>query len=90
MIYKYYIYLLFGSILFSVSNRVNAQEVNAVVFNDSIRNGNVQVFDVRTAGEYNTGHLSNALQADYTKKEEFMERVKYLDKDKTEIGRAHV
>ncbi|TWW02019.1 thioredoxin [Chitinophaga pinensis] len=83
MIYKYYICLVLGTILFSVSNSVKGQEVSAAVFNDSIRNGNVQVFDVRTAGEYNTGHLSNALLADYTKKEEFTERVKYLDKDKT-------
>ena len=83
MIYKYYICLVLGSLLFSVSNKANAQEVSAAVFQDSIKNGHVQVFDVRTAGEYNTGHLSNALQADYTKKEEFTDRVKYLDKDKT-------
>ncbi|SFO15138.1 Rhodanese-related sulfurtransferase [Chitinophaga sp. YR627] len=83
MIYKYYIYLVFGSLLFSISNSVKAQQVNATVFKDSIQNGHVQIFDVRTAGEYNTGHLSNALQADYTKKEEFTDRVKYLDKDQT-------
>ncbi|WP_177222869.1 rhodanese-like domain-containing protein [Chitinophaga sp. YR627] len=74
---------MFGSLLFSISNSVKAQQVNATVFKDSIQNGHVQIFDVRTAGEYNTGHLSNALQADYTKKEEFTDRVKYLDKDQT-------
>lgn len=41
-----------------------------------------QLLDVRTAGEYQQGHLANALQADWTNRAEFTERVKYLDKNK--------
>ncbi|MDE3253030.1 MAG: conjugal transfer protein TraF [Bacteroidota bacterium] len=41
-----------------------------------------QVLDVRTAGEYQSGHLKNALQADWLNKDQFVERVKYLDKSK--------
>ncbi len=62
-----------------------AQEKQAVdvdAFEEGMQQPGVQIFDVRTSGEYNAGHLHDALQADFTKKEEFNERVKYLDKDK--------
>lgn len=42
----------------------------------------VQVLDVRTAGEYRSGHLENALQADWINMEQFMDRTKHLDKNK--------
>ncbi len=42
----------------------------------------VQLLDVRTAGEYKTGHLKNALQADWLNKEQFADRTRYLDKTK--------
>ncbi|NDA61519.1 MAG: thioredoxin 1 [Chitinophagia bacterium] len=41
-----------------------------------------QLLDVRTAGEYQQGHLENVLQADWTNRAEFSERIKYLDKNK--------
>ncbi|MEN9685250.1 MAG: hypothetical protein RLZZ28_1036 [Bacteroidota bacterium] len=41
-----------------------------------------QLLDVRTAGEYQLGHLKNALQADWTKADQFKDRIKYLDKTK--------
>lgn len=59
------------------------QAVDAAEFDKDIQQPEVQVFDVRTAGEFSTGHLPHALQADYTKKEEFKDRVQYLDKKKT-------
>ncbi|MFB6455079.1 rhodanese-like domain-containing protein [Chitinophaga sp. Hz27] len=55
---------------------------NATAFANDIKQKGVQVFDVRTAAEYKTGHLPNALQADFTQKPEFYERAKYLDKQK--------
>ncbi|MFX1703816.1 thioredoxin domain-containing protein [Chitinophaga sp. CC14] len=58
------------------------QAVDAAEFDKDIQQPGVQVFDVRTAGEFSTGHLPHALQADYTKKEEFKDRVQYLDKKK--------
>lgn len=58
------------------------QQEDARTFAKDIQQPGVQVFDVRTAEEYNTGHLPKALQADYTNKPEFNERVKYLDKQK--------
>lgn len=59
------------------------QAVDTAEFDKDIQQPDVQVFDVRTAGEFSTGHLPHALQADYTKKEEFKDRVQYLDKKKT-------
>lgn len=41
-----------------------------------------QVLDVRKATEYKTGHLKNALQADWTDKAQFFERIQYVDKDR--------
>ncbi|SJZ99321.1 Rhodanese-related sulfurtransferase [Chitinophaga eiseniae] len=65
-----------------VSQAQQPQQEDAKAFARDIQQPGVQVFDVRTAAEYGTGHLPNALQADYTNKAEFNERVKYLDKQK--------
>lgn len=60
-----------------------AQEAVAPeVFEKGMRQLGIQLLDVRTAKEFSTGHLENALQADFTKKDEFFERIKYLDKSK--------
>jgi rhodanese-related sulfurtransferase len=58
------------------------ESVDAIVFEKGIQQPGVQIFDVRTAGEFSSGHLSNALQADFTKKDEFTARVQFLDKKK--------
>lgn len=39
----------------------------------------VQLLDVRTAGEYRSGHLKGALQADWTDRAQFTERTQHLD-----------
>lgn len=83
MIYKYYTYVALVGLLISVMSSAHAQKVDVAVFQQSIQKKEVQIFDVRTAGEFNTGHLHNALQADYTKKQEFAERAQHLDKQQT-------
>lgn len=57
-----------------------AQGVGVKEFEAGIARPGVQVFDVRTTGEFNSGHLHQAMQADYTNKEQFKERVQYLNK----------
>jgi rhodanese-related sulfurtransferase len=42
----------------------------------------IQLLDVRTAEEYKSGHLTNALQANWNNTAEFQERVKAIDKTK--------
>ncbi|RBL92577.1 rhodanese-like domain-containing protein [Chitinophaga flava] len=76
---------LVTAVLLCTGSVLQAQQSNiedAAAFSKDIHQPGVQVFDVRTAAEYNTGHLPNALQADYNNKAEFSERVKYLDKQK--------
>ena len=43
---------------------------------------NIQILDVRTPGEYFSGHIKNALQADWNNKTEFERRLAFIDKDK--------
>lgn len=45
-------------------------------------NNNVQVLDVRTAAEYNSGHLKKALQADWYNRRQFTDRTSNMDKSK--------
>ncbi|RAI99895.1 rhodanese-related sulfurtransferase [Chitinophaga skermanii] len=56
--------------------------VDIPTFEKATQQPNIQILDVRTASEFSTGHLEGALQADYTKKDEFFERIKFLDKEK--------
>ena len=51
-------------------------------FEKAITGKNMQVLDVRTAAEFNTGHIKSSLQADWTKQEQFLDRVQYVDKDR--------
>ncbi len=51
-------------------------------FEKAITAENIQVLDVRTAAEYSSGHIKNSLQADWNNQPEFLDRVKYIDKDK--------
>jgi rhodanese-related sulfurtransferase len=60
----------------------NNQNANPDQFEKGIRAANIQVLDVRTSGEYMSGHIKNALLADWTNPEQFNDRIKYIDKDK--------
>ena len=66
------------------SCNLNAQQSNLSVaeFEKAIAQHNIQVLDVRTPGEYQSGHLENAMLADWNNETEFKERVKSLDKSK--------
>lgn len=74
----FYLCLCFFPLLgFAQSSKVLPDEFEKGMHQDS-----VQLLDVRTAGEYNSGHISGALQADWTNQLQFTERVKYLDKNR--------
>lgn len=66
--------------LFSISQKI---DLTAQAFKDSLQNGKVQLLDVRTADEYNQGHIAGAFQADWNNAEQFKERTASLDKEKT-------
>lgn len=66
----------------SCSSAAQQKTIDANSFESEMKVADVQLLDVRTAGEYKNGHIKNALQADWTDKAEFEERTKYLDKTK--------
>jgi len=78
--------LCFSTILciavFSSCNSQNTTNVDVVGFEQAIAKGNMQLLDVRTANEYQAGHLSNALLADWNNEAEFKKRIEALDKSK--------
>ena len=61
----------------SVKTNLNPDE-----FEKGMIQPNVQLLDVRTAGEFRNGHLKNALQADWRDKAHFKDRTQHLDKNK--------
>jgi rhodanese-related sulfurtransferase len=69
-------------ILFACNAQTKTGSANAEEFEKGIAEKNIQVLDVRTAGEYNSGHIKKALLADWNNTEQFTERIKYVDKNK--------
>ena len=57
----------------SVKTNLNPDE-----FEKGMTQPNVQLLDVRTAGEFRNGHLKNALQADWRDKAQFKDRTQHL------------
>lgn len=78
------LFLILGSITLSACNSLAQQSPNLPVneFEKGIKQPNVQVLDVRTAGEYQSGHLKDAFLADWNNQQQFTERVQSLDKSK--------
>jgi thioredoxin len=76
-----------SAVLFMITAcSLNGQQANAInpdAFLKAISAGKIQVLDVRTADEYKSGHINNALQANWLDKNEFNDRTSHLDKNKT-------
>lgn len=77
-----FLFALLSLVISCRSQTGTPDKLNAEEFEKGLKVAGVQLLDVRTAGEYSSGHLKNALQASWVNPEEFMERVKYIDKDK--------
>lgn len=82
-----HLYKLFTTVVISVvifsCNAQNQTSLTADDFEKAISNkDSVQVLDVRTPGEYNSGHIANALLADWNDPDEFNRRISYIDKKK--------
>lgn len=59
---------------------INGGTISAAAFNQAVSKQNVQVLDVRTANEFNGGHIKHALQANWLDQKEFADRTQHLDK----------
>lgn len=74
---------VFALVLVLANLMTHAQEVLGIDdFQKKISEQGSQVLDVRTMGEYNSGFLKNALQADWNNRAQFDDRTQYLDKSK--------
>ena len=51
-------------------------------FQKQSNQSNAQILDVRTTGEYQSGHIHQSFLANWNNQKEFLDRVKYLDKSK--------
>ncbi len=77
---------LFSLALFVVSCAQQKSEnttISAQSFQNAIQQPSTQILDVRTATEYQGGHIKNALQANWNDQKEFESRTQHLDKNKT-------
>jgi len=80
---KFFSCLILMTIVFvsCAQNEVNHSiTLNANDFKEAVLKKGVQVLDVRTATEFNSGHIEHALQANWLDKKEFTERTQHLDK----------
>ncbi len=66
----------------NTQNTQQPQTISASQFKAAIAKPGVQILDVRTAGEYQSGHIQNALQANWNDAKEFQDRTQHLDKSK--------
>lgn len=70
------------TLLIACNSGAQVKDLSVPEFEKAIAQNNIQLLDVRTAFEYQSGHLSNAMLADWNNESEFQERVKSLDKTK--------
>ena len=84
MITKINLFLLICCVSLLSACNSNAQQTNLSVaeFEKAIAQKNIQLLDVRTPGEYQSGHLNNAFLADWNNEKEFQLRATALDKSK--------
>jgi len=64
------------------SQNETSAKLTADEFEQAIQAKDIQILDVRTAGEFKSGFIKNALQADWTNKDQFKDRIQYVDKTK--------
>lgn len=68
--------------LVACNSQAQKASISVADFDMKMQSGTYQLLDVRTAAEYQSGHLKNALQADWNNQEQFKDRTQYLDKSK--------
>ena len=75
--------LLVSTIFSCQAQSDSSYKLNPEAFEKGFSEANTQVLDVRTATEFNMGHIKSTLQADWNNKTQFYDRIQYLDKSKT-------
>ncbi|MGH2552575.1 MAG: rhodanese-like domain-containing protein [Chitinophagaceae bacterium] len=57
----------------------SSRKIGPDKFEKGIARPGIQILDVRTPGEYNNGHIKNSMLADWTNREQFNDRIQYVD-----------
>lgn len=70
------------SITACTAQNKNAQQLSPDEFAAAITKDSVQLLDVRTPGEYASGHIKGSLLANWNDTKEFERRTSFLDKNK--------
>jgi len=81
-LYKLFVPLLAASVIACNGNAQKNIPLSPQDFEKGISGKDIQILDVRSMEEYQTGHIKKALLADWTKQDQFKERVAALDKTK--------
>ena len=73
--------------IFSSIFGLNAQQLEGVevlepnAYKNAISNNSVQLIDVRTTREYNSGHITDAINVDVSNRKNFQEYFEKLDRE---------
>ncbi|UEG50127.1 thioredoxin fold domain-containing protein [Ferruginibacter lapsinanis] len=78
----FFLLVSYVSLLTACNSEAQVNNLSVDEFEKAISKTDIQLLDVRTADEYQSGHLNNSMLADWNNKTEFAERVKALDKAK--------
>jgi thioredoxin len=73
---------LFIGLLFISCTAQTKTNLSADEFEKAITKDTVQILDVRTPGEYTSGHIKNTLLANWNDPKEFERRIGFVDKNK--------
>ena len=84
-----FIVLLFTILFAACTSSAQRLNVNTEAFEKGIAKPDAQLLDVRTPEEYKSGHIKNALLADWQNSQEFEAKVKQLDKNKPVYTYCH-
>lgn len=79
---KIFVVLFVVASFFACNSDAQNAAMDSNTFETAMNSGTYQLLDVRTAGEFQSGHLKNSLQADWNNQDQFVDRIKYLDKAK--------
>lgn len=78
----YFSLLFYTAAVLSCTGNAQQSDLSVSEFEKGISAGNIQLLDVRTPGEYESGHLKNSMLADWNNQKEFTQRAAALDKSK--------
>jgi rhodanese-related sulfurtransferase len=81
--------LVLSILLASCTSSAQRFRINIAAFEKGIAQPDAQLLDVRTPDEYKSGHIKNALLADWQNSQDFDAKVKQLDKNKPVYTYCH-